>query len=195
MKPWQDYAALLKTLRIAALFSAVMFSIDSGINAVCLVLNIDLYRRFFRPHTSEGDELKHARWTTFICGITVIAIALFVLGETGLHIIERQFRMASYASEPLFAIFAGGMFFSKNNTFGVLVGSSVSLFLGILIAFPPDWFPHISPSWIIPVTSMVALIVSCCFSWLAANRMLPVKKEFTFHSLMINEGDKNDIES
>jgi len=182
----------IRGLVVAALYAAVMSSVDSGINSICAVLTVDGYRRFVRPKGSPAAELRLARWATVFSGISVILLSLFVVGETGKYLIERQFRFAGYLAAPLFGMFAAGIFSSRSNTGGILLGGGLALILGLLIAFPPPNFPSISLFWLVPLTSAVALIASLSFSYCFPPPSNRKTVGLTYRSLVLNgeEGER-----
>lgn len=177
----------LRGLVVAALYAAVMSSVDSGINSICAVLTVDGYRRFIRPKGSPRAELRLARWVTVFIGILIVLLSLFVVGETGKYLIERQFRFAGYLAAPLFGMFAAGIFSSRANTGGVLAGGGIALILGLLIAYPPPNFPRISLFWLVPLTSAVALIGSLLLSHLFPKPPASKTVGLTYRSLVLNQ--------
>lgn len=65
-------------LMMAAMFSATASAISGQINVFAGVLTEQLYRRVFRPLTSEAGLVAAGRWFTLMIGIALVIMALIV---------------------------------------------------------------------------------------------------------------------
>jgi SSS family transporter len=63
-------------LIIAAMLSAIMSTLDSGINSLATVATKDFYIRFFRPNATESNQVAFSRAITLITGVLAILIGL-----------------------------------------------------------------------------------------------------------------------
>jgi len=68
----------LAGLVVAALFSAAMSSLDSGINAVATVIMVDWYRRLGRGNEDPERELALARVVTCTTGLLAVLICILL---------------------------------------------------------------------------------------------------------------------
>jgi sodium-dependent multivitamin transporter 6 len=107
-------------LIVAALMAASMSSIDSGLNALCSLLIIDLHRRYGwgrqwladrlqKPvgELNETDELRLAQPLTLVVGLVATLFALFV-ARLG-NVFQIMVAVVNTFGGPLLAIFLLGM--------------------------------------------------------------------------------------
>ena len=75
-------------LILAALFAAIMSSIDSGINSIAAVGTIDFYRRFSSKKPSQRAELRFARVLTPILGLIICLLSAYLIEGAGIQSIR-----------------------------------------------------------------------------------------------------------
>lgn len=122
-------------LILAALFAAIMSSIDSGINSIAAVATIDFYRRFSTDKPSARAEVRFARVLTPLLGLAVCVLAAFVVGGTGSNILERGQRALGFLVGPILGTFLLGLFSRRANSWGTFVGVVLGIASGVLVAF------------------------------------------------------------
>ncbi len=110
---------------IAAIFSAAMSSLDSGMNSMATAFVTDFYRRF-KPQASEHSCLNLARWATLIIGISATAVALimvtFDIKSAALFFTS----VLGLFSSGLGGLFALGIFTRRANGIGAFTGAIAS---------------------------------------------------------------------
>ncbi|MCH5597817.1 sodium:solute symporter [Niabella ginsengisoli] len=128
-------------LIIAAILSAGMSTISSGMNACATVFTKDIYQRYFKPDLHGKAELKLLYITTVIFGVMGLATGLAMLGIKSVLDVWWQ----------LSGIFAGGMLglfllgiMSKNTKnkqaiIAVIVGIIVILWLTFSPKLPAEY--------------------------------------------------------
>lgn len=121
-------------LILAGLFAAGMSTIDSGINGVCSVIVFDWMR-------GKQLSMTASRILTALLGIVVIGIALFVpvLGNTVIEIITA---IAGTCLGMLLGVYLLGMFVSRSNLPGVLIG-----FVAGVVCLVIVWIGTDIPKW------------------------------------------------
>ncbi len=120
----------LAGLLIAAIFSAAMSSLDSGMNSMATAFVTDFYRRF-KPNASEHSCLNLARWATLIIGVFATAVALlmvtFDIKSASLFFTS----ILGLFSSGLAGLFALGIFTKRSQGIGAFIGaitSAIALF-------------------------------------------------------------------
>ena len=122
---------------IAAIFSAAMSSLDSGMNSMATAYVTDFYRRF-KPNASEHSCLNLARWATLIIGVFATTIALimvsFDIKSASLFFIS----ILGLFSSGLGGLFALGIFTRRSNGIGAFIGAITSAVCLFFIKFYTD---------------------------------------------------------
>ena len=115
----------LAGLLIAAIFSAAMSSLDSGMNSMATAFVTDFYRRF-KPNASEHSCLNLARWATLIIGVIATAVALimvtFDIKSASLFFTS----ILGLFSSGLAGLFALGIFTKRSRGIGAFIGAITS---------------------------------------------------------------------
>ena len=119
---------------IAAIFSAAMSSLDSGMNSIATAFVTDFYRRF-KPKATEHSCLNVARMITLIIGIIGTAVALlmvtFDIKSASLFFTS----MIGLFSSGLAGLFALGIFTKRANGIGAFIGAITSALVLYYIKF------------------------------------------------------------
>ncbi len=125
---------------IAAIFSAAMSSLDSGMNSMATSFVTDFYRRF-KPDQSERTYLNIARGFTLLTGLSATAFALFIVT---VDIQSAQLLFSSTVgllSSGLAGLFILGIFTRRARGIGVFIGAIGSaLVLYIVKVYTPIHF-------------------------------------------------------
>ncbi|WP_236973535.1 sodium:solute symporter family transporter [Membranihabitans maritimus] len=157
-------------LVIAALFSASMSSLSSGINSTSSVLTMDILPQFLSTRRSN-NEIKNIRIISVIVGVVVVLLSLLIPLVPG-NIIEVTAKTNGLFIAPLFNLFFMALFIKNPRPFSVIFGSLYGFLAAFTVAFwdvltgNPPW----SFLWI-AITSLVVSILSS----LLFNRILPSK--------------------
>lgn len=157
-------------LMLAGLFAAAMSTVDSGINGVASVVVYDWLGGKRLP-------LSVSRKLTLVLGVLVIAAALLapLLGNNVIDIINT---IAGTLLGGLMALFLLGMFSTRTNTPGVLLGLTtgvVSLAAVILATGIPMWW--YGAFMIIPTL----VVGSICSRWFAPPSSEALAGTISFH--------------
>ena len=125
-------------LVVAALMSATMSSIDSGIHSITTAVMVDFRDRLFpglKPKTDRG-EMFVARFLVLLIGSLAVTLACFV-GELGDVFAVAKKTVGAFAA-PLLAVFALGFFFRRAKSTGVFIGTwcGAALTLGAMAEYP-----------------------------------------------------------
>lgn len=151
-------------LIIAALFSASMSSLSSGINSASSVLMTDILDKYVAKFKNELTGIKIS---SAVLGVVVVLLSLLIPLIPG-NVIEVTAKTNGLFIAPLFNLFFMALFLKNPKPFGVVMGSIYGFFAGFTIAFwdvltnNPSW----SFLWIAITSLLVSVISSVVFNLL-----------------------------
>ncbi len=159
-------------LVVAALFAAVMSSLDSGLNSTASVIIIDFIRRFGKRAHTAAEDLQLSRYLTLGMGLVIVLLAMMVQKVPG-NILEVSQKTVGLLVAPLFGIFFLAFFVRFATAFGAMFGGWYSCTAAFLIAFWPavTGGPDLSFQWIIPGSLVVSIVTGVLFSLLPTDRV------------------------
>jgi Na+/proline symporter len=152
-------------LVIAALFSASMSSLSSGVNSMGSILTADILPMIFRNY-EKRESLRSIRMISVFIGVVVILLSLFIEMVPG-NIVEVTAKTNGLFIAPLFNLFLNALFVKNAKPFGVVMGSMYGFMVAFLIGF---WDvitgnPPLSFLWIAAVSLLVSVISSLIFNY------------------------------
>ena len=122
---------------IAAIFSAAMSSLDSGMNSMATAYVTDFYRRF-KPTALEHSCLNLARWATLIIGVFATTVALIMVSFDIKSATLFFTSILGLFSSGLGGLFALGIFTRRSNGIGAFIGAITSALCLVYIKFYTD---------------------------------------------------------
>jgi SSS family solute:Na+ symporter len=145
---------------LAAILSAALSSLSSGVNSACAVVERDFLSRRRRWPSSDAATVTRLKWLTW--AVTLIAIALSMLNLLFVgNLVERCFKLINLLTAPLFVLFFLALFVRRANEFGAWAGLLTSIATAVAIAYSKElqlpW--AISFVWIIPCSLLVGTTV------------------------------------
>jgi SSS family solute:Na+ symporter len=164
-------------LVVAAMFAAVMSSLDSGLNSIASVLITDFIRRFgSRPHTPKED-LWLSRYLTLGMGFVIVALAMVVQRVPG-NILEMSQKTVGLLISPLFGVYFIALFVRFGTAMGAMFGAWYSCTAAVLVAF---WDvitggPTLSFQWIVPSSLVVSIVVGVMLSLVPVDKATPANR-------------------
>jgi SSS family solute:Na+ symporter len=146
---------------VAAILSAALSSLSSGINSACAVLERDFL---------SGDastSISRLRLLTWLVALVAIALSLLNLFIDG-NLLERCFKIVNLLTVPLFVLFFLALFVPWANAPGAWLGLLSSIATAVSIAFARDLSLPISVSfvWMMPCALIVGVSVGTLSSGL-----------------------------
>ncbi len=168
---------------IAALFSAAMSSLSSGINSTATVITADIIP-WLRKKTQKIEQLQLARWSSITIGLLMVAASSTMAYVPG-NILEVTSKTNGIFVAPLFNLFFMALFVRYATSFGTIMGSIYGVATASIIAF---WDlltgkPGLTFLWILPISLLVSIGSSMVFS------LIPTKgkgwKTLSFLSFLI----------
>ncbi len=142
---------------IAAVLSAAMSSLASGMNSSSLVLTEDFVVRFRSKPLTDAGRMRVVRWISVAIGIIVILISLLVSRIEG-NLLDICYRAVNLLTAPLFVLFFMAMFVRWATTFGALTAAVTAVATAVRIAYAePLGLRPISMMWIMPGSFVVGV--------------------------------------
>ena len=151
---------------IAALFSASMSSLSSGVNSVSSIIIADILPGAIKRHKNL-DSIRNIRIISGFIGVVVILLSLIIKLVPG-NIIEVTTKTNGLFVAPLFSLFFSALFIKNAKPFGVLMGAVYGFMTAFLIGF---WDvmtgnPPLSFLWITIMSFIVAVAGSLLFNFI-----------------------------
>ncbi len=150
----------LSGLVLAAILSAAMSSLSSGVNSTCAVLDRDFLSRRAGVQPSGAAAVSRLKWLT--CLVTVVAVSLSMLNTLVQgNLVERCFKLVNLLTAPMFVLFFLALFVPWSNVFGAWLGLIASAATAVAIAYNNDLglgLP-ISFVWMVPCSLLVGVVV------------------------------------
>jgi SSS family solute:Na+ symporter len=156
----EEMPAGLAGIVMAAIMSAALSSLSSGVNSAAAVLERDFFSRFDRAQLDPHRIVRRLRWLS--CGVTFFAVLLSLLNLLiqG-NLIERAFKMVNLLSAPLFVLFFLALFVKWSNAAGAWLGLLASIATAVCIAYSKELSLPIQLSfvWMLPSALIVGIVV------------------------------------
>lgn len=121
-------------IMIAAMFSATMSSMDTGLNRSAGIMCMNFYQPIIKKGRAGNAELIIAgKFITFFFGIAIILVSLFISSLQDISLFDIMLQMGSLIQMPIL----------------------IPLFLAIFVRRVPDWAP-----WATVVVGLIVSLVS-----------------------------------
>jgi len=154
-------------LVVAALMSAAMSSLSSGLNSSSSVIYEDIWIRYFPGFMKHMHPLRKVHWISAIMGVTVSVCSMFV-GHIEGNLLDVVNKVVNLVVAPLFVLFFMALFVPGATETGTFWGGLFSLLIAVLIAFFD--FLNLGVLMILPVSLVSGIIMSTLLSFLSRIR-------------------------
>lgn len=156
-------------LLLAALFSAAMSSVSSGVNSVTTVLMVDFPERFARVSTARGIVAR-ARGVGIAVGTLAILVA-FVQQYIKGNFMEVAQKVNLFFIAPVAALFLMAFFMKRSNAAGAWAAMGSGFLVGVLVSYYSEIVKaltgrdaYISFTYILPFSLGASLLAGYLFS-------------------------------
>jgi SSS family solute:Na+ symporter len=151
---------LLAGLVLAAILSAALSSLSSGVNSACAVAEKDFLARRLVSSGTETASVRRLMVLTWIIAAVSVGLSLINTLIEG-NIIERCYKVVNLLTAPLFVLFFLALFVRWSNGFGAWCGLISSTVVAIAIAYAKDLgLPlGISFVWMTPCSLLTGILV------------------------------------
>ena len=159
----------LSGLVLAAILSAALSSLSSGVNSACAVLEKDFLSRRAGQSSSDTATVSRLKWLTWLVAAIAVVLSMLNLLFVG-NLVERCFKLINLLTAPLFVLFFLALFVRWANAFGAWLGLLTSIATAVSIAYSKDLGLPLTISfvWIIPCSLLVGVTVGTVASGLRA---------------------------
>lgn len=127
-------------LIIAAILSAAMSTISSGMNSSATVFLKDIYQRYFNPNPGAKKEMTILYTVTGLTGVISIVFGIAMIGVKS--ILDLWWELSGILSGGMLGLFLLGMIAKKARNaeaiIGTVVGILVIIWMSVSKYFPPE---------------------------------------------------------
>ncbi|MBS1749317.1 MAG: sodium:solute symporter [Bacteroidetes bacterium] len=128
-------------LIIAAILSAAMSSISSGMNSSATVFLKDIYQRYVNPNPGPKKEMTILYTVTALTGILAIIFGIAIIGVKS--VLDLWWEFAGIFSGGMLGLFLLGLIVKKAGNAeavtGTIIGIIVILWMSLSKSFPQGW--------------------------------------------------------
>ena len=163
-------------LIVAALLAAAMSSLDSNLNAIALVFQVDIYRRLLIRNRPDEHYLRAAKVITLVFGALITFGALVLASMPTKTLLDLMFLVYAVFAGGLAGLFLLGMLTLRTSATGVTAGIVASVLVSVYLTLshfeclvPPEWRSPLHP-YLIGAVSNTALLVVGYGTSLISNR-------------------------
>ena len=123
----------LSGLLLAALFSAAMSSVSSGINSITTILMVD-FPHIFARSVEEAEKVVRARRIGLLTGIVTTAVS-FLLQYVRGNFMDVAQKVNLFFVAPLGALFIMAFFMKRTNRYGAWASVIAGFVVGVVMAY------------------------------------------------------------
>lgn len=120
-------------LAIAGLLAAAMSALVSNLNAISMVFQIDIYRRYLVAGRPDAHYLRIAKIVTLVGGLIIILGALALTRASTKTLLDLVFLVYAIFAGGLAGLFMLGMLSRRANAVGATVGIAVSVAVSLYL--------------------------------------------------------------
>jgi len=158
-------------LIVAALLAAAMSSLDSNLNAIAMIFQIDVYRRHLVKNRSDKHYLRVAKIATLVGGAVITLGALGLASASVETLLELMFLVYAIFAGGLAGLFLLGMVSRRATNAGAAAGILASLAVSVYLTcshfgwlLPEGLRSPVHPYLIGAIGNTVLLVVGYGFS-------------------------------
>ena len=169
-------------LIVAALLAAAMSSLDSNLNAMALVFQVDIYRRILVKNRPEIHYLRAAKVITLAFGALMTLGAVALASVPVKTLLDLMFLIYAIFAGGLAGLFLLGMLSRRANSTGITIGIAASVATSVYLTLShcgwllPSQLRCPTHPYLIGAISNTALLVAGYGASLIWNRAAPGNK-------------------
>ncbi|MDB5146399.1 MAG: sodium:solute symporter [Mucilaginibacter sp.] len=119
---------------VAAILSAAMSTISSGMNSSATVFTIDIYKRYFKPQLNEKNTLNALHIGTVIFGFTGMAAGIAMIGVKS--ILDLWWQLSGIFAAGMLGLFLLGIISRQTRNHEAIIASIIGVFVILWLTFP-----------------------------------------------------------
>ncbi|MCA9099225.1 MAG: sodium-coupled permease, partial [Planctomycetaceae bacterium] len=151
----------LTGLVIAAILSAAMSSLSSGMNSTSAVIVSDFIDRFRHENLSDRAQVSVSRFVSILMGIIAIFLSMIV-GHLTDNLVELCIKVVNLLTSPIFVLFFLALFVPWVKPRGGIAATIVSTTVAVSIAFFNVF--KLEMLWTAPCALVTGIAAGCLFS-------------------------------
>lgn len=151
----------LAGLVIAAMLSAAMSSLSSGMNSASAVITTDFMGRLLWKKTSPHESVRLARIASVAIGVVTVLLSMFV-GRLAENLLELCIKVVNLLTSPLFVLFFLALFVPWAKPRGGIAATIASVGVAVGIAFFK--LGGLEFLWTAPAALVVGIVVGSLVS-------------------------------
>ncbi|OYU54763.1 MAG: sodium:solute symporter [Chitinophagaceae bacterium BSSC1] len=125
-------------LIVAAILSAAMSTISSGMNASATVFTKDIYKRYFNKNSSDATELNVLYITTVVCGLIGLLAGIAMIGIKS--ILDIWWELSGIFAGGMLGLFLLGLISKQTKSKEAFVAVLVGVIIIVWLSFS-QWIP------------------------------------------------------
>jgi SSS family solute:Na+ symporter len=119
---------------VAAILSAAMSTISSGMNSSATVFTIDIYKRYFEPELSDKNTLNALHIGTVIFGFTGMAAGIAMIGVKS--ILDLWWQLSGIFAAGMLGLFLLGIISRQTRNHEAIIASIIGVLVILWLTFP-----------------------------------------------------------
>lgn len=119
---------------VAAILSAAMSTISSGMNSSATVFTIDIYKRYFKQQLSEKNTLNALHIGTVLFGFTGMAAGIAMIGVKS--ILDLWWQLSGIFAAGMLGLFLLGIISRQTRNHEAIIASIIGVLVILWLTFP-----------------------------------------------------------
>jgi SSS family solute:Na+ symporter len=119
---------------VAAILSAAMSTISSGMNSSATVFTIDIYKRYFKPHLNEKNTLNALHTGTVLFGFAGMAAGIAMIGVKS--ILDLWWQLSGIFAAGMLGLFLLGIISRQTRNHEAIIASIIGVLVILWLTFP-----------------------------------------------------------
>ena len=119
---------------VAAILSAAMSTISSGMNSSSTVFTIDIYKRYFKPQLSDKSTLNILHVGTVLFGFAGMAAGIAIIGVKS--ILDLWWQLSGIFAAGMLGLFLLGIISRQTRNHEAIIASIIGVLVILWLTFP-----------------------------------------------------------
>ncbi|MDN3548439.1 sodium:solute symporter [Mucilaginibacter aquaedulcis] len=119
---------------VAAILSAAMSTISSGMNASATVFTVDIYKRYFKPNLNEKQTLNSLHLGTIVFGLAGMGAGIAMIGVKS--ILDIWWQLSGIFAAGMLGLFLLGIISQQTRNHEAKIATLIGLVVILWLTFP-----------------------------------------------------------
>ena len=119
---------------VAAILSAAMSTISSGMNASATVFTVDIYKRYFKPELNEKQTLNILHIGTVLFGLAGMGAGIAMIGVKS--ILDIWWQLSGIFAAGMLGLFLLGIISKQTRNHEAIIATLIGLVVILWLTFP-----------------------------------------------------------